>query len=137
MILSQKEVVQVARRKPNPADSLGRFMIGIYDYYHDRGMPTNTAKARMIDSTLEQVSNLMKAEQDIPDQMLVLMAQWMSRSLNNRGAQITKELKDTPQEQLTSEILQPLNDIKAAKDAIDVFIKSYEGRRDAHGSKKA
>lgn len=128
----------MARKKASPADSLGRFIFGIYDYYHDRGMPQKTAKARMIDDTLETVSDIMKKEDEIPDHMLVLMAQWMSKSLNARGAQMTKTVRETDMEAQhdTDAILQPLRDIKAAKDAIDVFIETYKGWSDLDGTKK-
>lgn len=115
----------MARRKADPADSLARFMYGIYDYFVDRGMPQKTAKARMIDSTLEVVSNTMKEEEDIPDHMLVLMAQWMSRSLNNRGIEITRAVKSKGAS--TEEDLQPLRDIKELKDITDKFIENYKG----------
>lgn len=126
----------MARKKYNPADSLGRFMIGIYDYYTDRGMPQNTAKARMVDSTFNEIIGLMKEEKDVPDQMLVIMAQFMSRALNNRGAQITNIIKKSEVEYAQEE-LQPLRDIKAAKDAIDVFIENYKGWSETNGESKS
>lgn len=122
----------MARKKYNPADSLGRFMIGIYDYYKDRGMPQKTAKARMVDNTFNEVVELMKEEKEVPDHMLVIMAQFMSRALNNRGAQITKDIKESGIEYAQEE-LQPLRDIKAAKDAIDVFIENYKGWSETDG----
>jgi hypothetical protein len=125
-------VNELARKKYNPADSLGRFMIGIYDYYKDRGMPQKTAKARMVDNTLNEVVELMKEEKEVPDHMLVIMAQFMSRALNNRGAQITKEIKESGIEHAQEE-LQPLRDIKAAKDAVDIFIENYKGWSETDG----
>jgi adenylate kinase family enzyme len=118
-------VNSLARKKADPSDSLARFMYGIYDYYVDRGMPQKTAKARMIDSTLEVCSNSMREEEDIPDHMMVLMAQWMSRSLNNRGIQITRAVKNKGTS--TEEDLQPLRDIKELKDMTDKFIENYKG----------
>lgn len=126
----------MSRKKYNPADSLGRFMIGIYDYYKDRGMPQKTAKARMVDNTFTEIVELMKEEQDIPDHMLVIMAQFMSRALNNRGAQITKKIKDSGIEYKHEE-LQPLRDIKEAKDVIDVFIENYKGWSEQDGESKS
>lgn len=122
----------MARKKPNPATSLARFIHGIFDYYHDRGMPAKTAKARMIDNTLEECVKLMRSEKEVPDEMLVLMAQWMSRSLNNRGAQITKDIKAS-NISYTDEQLQPLRDIKEAKDAVDRFIEKYKGWSEQDG----
>lgn len=124
----------VSRKKNNPADSLGRFMYGVYDYYHDRGMPKQTAKARMIDSTLKTCTDMMKEEEEIPDQMLVIMAQFMSRALNNRGADITKVIKKHQEEGTFDEKqLRPLHDIKGTKDAIDRFIETYKGWSELDG----
>lgn len=128
----------MTRKKANPAQSLARFMHGIYDYYADRGMPSKTAKARMMDSTLEECIKLMKQEEDIPDEMLVILSQWMSRALNNRGAQITKLIsekypKGTP---VPDDILVPLRKIKAAKDEVDTFIENYKGWSDLNGESK-
>ncbi|MEB2276966.1 hypothetical protein LAV82_23390 [Bacillus sp. ILBB4] len=118
----------MVRKKANPADSLERFMFGIYDYYHDRGMPQKTAKARMIDNTLEVCVKNMNKEKEIPDHMLVLMAQWMSRALNNRGAQITKDIKKHQEEGTYDEkMLNILHQLKAPKDAVDSFIETYKG----------
>ena len=125
----------LARKKANPAQSLSRFMHGVYDYYTDRGMPSKTAKAKMMDHTLEESVKLMIAEREVPDEMLVIMAQWMSRALNNRGAQITKTINEAyTQGNVTPDtVLQPLRDIKSAKDAIDVFIETYKGWSDLDG----
>lgn len=128
-------MTKLARKKANPAESLARFMHGIYDYYTDRGMPSKTAKARMVDSTLEECVKLIKSEKEVPDEMLVIVAQWMSRSLNNRGAQITKDITDSGV-QYAQEELQPLRDIKTAKDAIDVFIQNYKGWSGTNGESK-
>jgi hypothetical protein len=130
-------VNRLARKKPNPADSLSRFMIGIYDYYVDRGMPKETAKARMIDNAFDECVKLMKAEEEIPDHMLVIMAQFMSRALNNRGAQITRLIKEHQEKSTYQEkMLQPLHDLKPAKDAIDRFIETYKGWSDLDGTKE-
>lgn len=115
----------MARRKASPADSLARFIYGIFDYYHDRGMPQKTAKARMIDDTLDVCTDLIKKEEEIPDHMLVIMAQFMSKSLDNRGFQITKAIKELPSS--TEADLQPLRDLKELKDVTDKFIETYKG----------
>jgi hypothetical protein len=125
-------VKELARKKYNPADSLGRFMIGIYDYYTDRGLPQNTAKARMVDNTLNEVVELIKQEKEVPDHMLVIMAQFMSRALNTRGAQITKIIQESDMEP-TEEHLKPLRDIKPATDAINTFIENYKGWSESDG----
>jgi hypothetical protein len=133
----------MGRKKHNPADSLGRFMLGVYDYYHDRGMPQKTAKARMIDSTLEVCTNFMKEEDEVPDEMLVIMAQFMSKALNNRGAQMTKTIREIeknaatdPRAMDTGKLLTPLHDIKKAKDAMDTFIETYKGWSEIHGTEE-
>jgi hypothetical protein len=121
-------VFHLARKKQDPADSLARFMYGIYDYYTDKGMPQKTAKARMVDSTLEVLTNTIKEEDEIPDQMVVLMAQWMARALNNRGAKITKEIKKHHDDGTFNEsMLHVLHEIKGIKDATDIFIENYKG----------
>lgn len=115
----------MTRKKANPADSLARFMYGIYDYFHDRGMPQKTAKARMMDSALEVCSDIIKKEEEIPDHMLVIMTQFLSKSLDTRGFQLTKAIK--MQSSSTEADLQPLRDLKELKDATDKFIENYKG----------
>ncbi|EOO44398.1 hypothetical protein [Bacillus cereus] len=127
----------MSRKRLNPSHSLGQFIYGIYDYHHDRGMPQKTAKARMIDNTLEACVNVMRKEEEIPDQMIVLMAQWMSQSLNNRGIQITKEIKQHQNKGTYKEsMLQPLHDLRPTKDAIDHFIETYTGWSEPNGKSK-
>lgn len=128
----------MTRKKVNPAQSLSRFMHGVCASYTDRGMPINRAKVRMVDHTLEECVKLMKSEEDVPDEMLVIMAQWMSRALNNRGSTMTKEIKKIEENvnedpQLINDLLQPLRDIKAVKDAIDTFIETYKGWSELDG----
>jgi hypothetical protein len=128
----------LTRKKVNPADSLARFMIGIYDYYVDRGMAKKTAKARMVDNTLEECVKLIKSEEEIPDHMLVIMTQYMSRALNNRGAQITKliEMKYPTGTLVPEDAVIPLRDIKTAKDEMDRFIETYKGWSELDGGTK-
>lgn|GEM_PF-2610593 len=134
----------MARKKPNPANSLARFMYGIFDYYHDRGMPKKTAKVRMIDNTLEECVKIMKQEEEVPDHMLIVMAQWMSRILQYRGAHMTKQIRTMQQKanatqqpiEIDEAYLQPLRDLKAAKDAIDQFIETYKGWSDINDQKE-
>ncbi len=128
----------MSRKKHDPSFSLNRFMLGIYDHYHDRGMPPNTAKARMIDSTLETCTKMIRNEKDIPDQMLVILSQYMSRALNSRGVQLTKEItsKYPNGVQVPEEVLVPLRQVKETKDAIDKFIKKYQGWNETDGKKR-
>lgn len=121
----------MSRNKIDPTHSLGQFIYGIFDYYYDRGMPQKTAKARMIDSTLETCVKIMRKEEEIPDQMLVLMAQWMSRALNDRGATISRSVSN--KKQVNTESLKTLTDIKEVKDVLDKFIENYKGWSDTHG----
>lgn len=131
-------VAKMSRGKHNPAHSLERFMYGIYDYYHDRGMPEKRAKARMVDSTLEACTKLIRQEEDIPDHMMVIMAQQMSQALNNRGAQITKIIKEQQAKgTYTHDMLQPLHDLKAIKDSVDTFIENYTGWSELNGKGKS
>lgn len=131
-------VSALARKKPNPARSLYRFIYGIYAYYTDRGMPQKTAKARMMDSTFQTCVDIMRKEKELSDEMLVIMAQWMSRALNNRGAYITKQIeKKYPQGTVVPESeLVPLRKLKSAKDAMDDFIQTYKGWCDDDGKGK-
>ncbi len=119
----------MSRKKHDPSHSLSRFMLGIYDYYYDRGMPENTAKVRMIDSTLETCIKMIKDEKEIPDQMLVILSQHMSKALNSRGVQLTKEItsKYPNGTHVPEEVLIPLRQVKETKDVIDKFIKKYKG----------
>lgn len=128
----------MSRKKANPAESLARFIHGIYEYYTDRGMSSKTAKARMIDNTLEETVRLMNQEKDVPDEMLVIMAQQFSRALNQRGAAISKTIKKKyPQGNVVPENeVIPLRDIKSVKDQIDTFIETYKGWSDADGTEK-
>ncbi|HDX9674139.1 TPA: hypothetical protein ROY08_001396 [Bacillus cereus] len=121
----------MSRKRLNPANSLGQFIYGIYDYHHDRGMPQKTAKARMIDNTLEACVNVIRKEEEIPDQMIVLMAQWMSRTLNDRGTHITREV--TSKQIEDKEAFKALTDLKTLKNSLDTFIENYKGWSDTNG----
>jgi hypothetical protein len=108
-----------------PADALGRFMYGIFDFYRDNGLTIPAAKARMYDEALQTCAQMMKVDPDIPDHALVIAAQMMSQLLNHRGYQLTEAAK---KEQKPNESrLEALRQIKAAKDAIDAFISTYKG----------
>lgn len=126
----------MSRKKPNPADSLSRFMIGIYDYYVNRGMPQNTAKVKMLKDTLEECLKLLKTEKEIPDQMLILLVQSMSKALNSRGAEITKKIKDLPENDISGDMLLILRQIKQLHDETQLFIENYSGWSDTHGKSK-
>lgn len=123
----------MSRNRLNPTHSLGQFIYGIYDYHHDRGMPQKTAKARMIDNTLEACFKIIKREEEIPDQMLVLMAQWISRVLNDRGTFITKEVTAKQIEDETA--FKALKDLKDVKNALDIFIQNYTGWNNTKNNK--
>lgn len=127
----------MSRRKPNPADSLSRFMIGIYDYYINRGMPQNTAKIKMFKDTLEECLKLLKTEKEIPDQMVIVFTQCLSKALNNRGAQITKEIKDLPENEINDDKLNVLRQIKQLQDESQSFIETYNGWSDINGKNKS
>ncbi|MEB9561587.1 hypothetical protein P4I85_13920 [Bacillus cereus] len=124
----------MSRKRLNPTHSLGQFIYGIYDYHHDRGMPQKTAKARMIDNTLEACVSVIRKEEEIPDQMIVLMAQWMSRTLNDRGAHITREVTNKQVED--KEAFKALTDLKDLKNSLDTFIENYKGWSELHGKSK-
>ncbi|MBU5262048.1 hypothetical protein [Bacillus atrophaeus] len=126
----------MSRRKPNPADSLSRFMIGIYDYYINRGMPQNTAKIKMFKDALEECLKLLKTEKEIPDQMLILLVESMSKSLNSRGAEITKKIKDLPENDISEDMLKILRQLKQLQDEAQLFIENYSGWSDIHGKSK-
>ncbi|QHW35744.1 hypothetical protein GZH47_33160 (plasmid) [Paenibacillus rhizovicinus] len=112
----------------NPTASLSRFLYAIFDYHQDKGLPVPVAKAKMYDDSFETLFKLMKQEKGIPDHMLAIAAQFMSRTLNLRGSQLAKQAqdlqKDDPQVQV---ILKAMQDIKLVKDAVDIFISSYKG----------
>lgn len=95
-------------------------------------MANKIAKVRMIDNMFEEAVKLMQKEEEVPDEMLVLMAQWMSRALNNRASQIANKIKhDYPRwTPVSDDKLVPLRKIKQTKDAIDEFIETYAGWSD-------
>lgn len=129
----------MTRKRTNPAHSLSQFMLGVYDYYRDRGMPQKAAKTRMIDHSLEEIVQLIKQEKEVPDHMLVLMAQWMSKALNQRGVTMTKEVKAMQEKSTEDTIdvnLTPFHQIKELKDVTDRFVESYKGWSDTDGKKE-
>jgi hypothetical protein len=118
-----------------PADALARFMFGIFDFYRDKGMPHKTAKARMYDETLDTLFKMMREDPDIPDHGLVIALQFVSRLLNNRGVQLSNELrKSSNQNDLNhiSELRKALSQLKTLKTQVDEFISAYKGV-DSHG----
>jgi hypothetical protein len=119
----------VARKKTDPSQSLARFIFGIFDFHHDRGMPQKTAKTRMINDTLTTCSDIIKNEEEVPDHMLVIYAQNLRRSISTRGAQITKniEAKYPKGNQVPESELLALRNLKALQDSADTFIENYKG----------
>ncbi|MCD7911033.1 hypothetical protein KC480_05775 [Bacillus velezensis] len=126
----------MSRRKPNPADSLSRFMIGVYDYYKDRGMPQNTAKIKMYKDSLDECLKLFKTEKEIPDEILILLVQFTTKAIVNRGAQITKKIKDLPQDNVSEDMLEILRQLKQLQDEAETFIAKYIGWSDTNGKNK-
>lgn len=128
----------MTRNNRNPAYSLGQFMMGIYDYYHDRGMPQTTAKARMIDNTMEKVTDFVGKEKDIPDHMLVIMSQFLSKALDKRGADIAKAIQSKYSQGSTvpENELAALRDLKPLKDELETFIQNYKGWSETNGEDK-
>lgn len=112
----------------DPKDSLSRFMHGIYAHYSDKGIGSKKAKGRMIDETLQTVRGFIDKEQEIPDHLLVLVAQAFSQSLHHRGKKITTETISTSSGSKEQEShLVALRQLKDAKDATDLFITTYKG----------
>lgn len=95
-------------------------------------MADKIAKVRMIDNMFEEAVKLIQKEEEVPDEMLVLMAQWMSRALNNRASQIANKIEhDYPRwTPVPEDKLAPLWKIKQTKDAIDEFVETYAGWSD-------
>lgn len=114
------------REIANPSESLGRFIQGIYAYYADKGYPVKTAKAKMIDDAMSELVHFIKVEKDVPDELIVLLAQQVSGSLYERGTQITKSVrkKGTPP---TEETLEVLRLLKETTMALDTFVSNYTG----------
>lgn len=114
----------MARKKPKPIYAFHRFLEGIFSYYHDRGMPKNTAKLRMYKDSYETVYDFIKNEKDVPDHAVVASMQHASRVLNQRGYILSQELaKSTDDEDLKKE----MRHIREAKESIDQFVSTYRG----------
>lgn len=124
LLPSSKKMVTVMKKVKF---GLHRFMKNIADYYHDKGMPIKTAKARMYDETFDACYELMKKEEDIPDHALVILMQFASRMLNQRGYEITNEVKSDQDVTSDDFRVQALRQIKQIKDEIDTFIAEYRG----------
>ena len=108
-----------------------RFMHGIFQYYHDEGMPAETAKARMLKEVYETCFDLVKQEEGIPDHLLVIMMQHASRMLHHRGYVLSKRLsKEMNDLQRIEQLRQSLRQLKQVKDVIDQFIETYRGDYD-------
>jgi hypothetical protein len=114
-------------QKAKPADALSRFMHGIFSFYRDKGMPVNTAKARMYDETLEACGKMMKQDPDIPDHTLVIASQFLYDLVNQRGIELSKELKKMADVKTDDPRMTALRQLKASKDALNSFISSYKG----------
>lgn len=113
-----------------PAEALRRFMHGIFDFYQDKRMPVQAAKGRMYDETLNAAYDMMKVDKDIPDHALVISAQFQSRLLNARGAELSKQLKtaiEAGDEEMINMLRFTLGQLKALKTSVDEFISTYKG----------
>ncbi|SFJ63556.1 hypothetical protein SAMN02799624_05288 [Paenibacillus sp. UNC496MF] len=113
-----------------PADALGRFMFGIFNHYRDNGLSIPMAKGRMFDEALQTCAKMIKDETDIPDHGLVIAAQMVSQLLNHRGYELSQAVEKS--QDPNDPRLEPMRQIKAAKDAIDLFISTYKGEQQ-HG----
>jgi len=122
--------------KNNPASSLSRFMHGVYFHYFNKGMPTNTAKARMYDETLDACFDFVKNEKDIPDHAVVISAQFMYRVINQRGLALAKELKETKDDEKIMILRKALQQLNQVKTSLDEFISTYEGVLGKNGKGK-
>lgn len=118
----------MSTRKPTkPIQALSRFMHGIFDFYHDRGMPQDTAKARMLKETYDTCFDFFKSEQQIPDHQLVITLEHSTKMLNKRGSDLSKKLSISKDEAEITKLREALQQIKNAKDSLDGFISSYKG----------
>ncbi|OXB94846.1 hypothetical protein [Parageobacillus galactosidasius] len=117
------------REKAKATYVFHRFIHGIFQYYHDKGMPLETAKARMFKEVYDTCLDFAKREEGIPDHLLVLTMQFVSKFLNHRGFVLSKKLKETNSndEQAITRLRAALRDLKQVKDAIDHFIETYRG----------
>lgn len=127
----------MSRKKPDPTYSLSRFIYGIYAYYIDRGVPSQTAKVKMVDGTMETVFSFIKKEKDVSDKMLLAVAKWLSKALSYRGSEITAQIKNkySQSQSVPEQELLPLREIKQLKDSLDKFANSYTGWSEKDGEK--
>jgi hypothetical protein len=120
------------RKAPKAIYAFHRFIQSIFQHYYDKGMPIETAKARMFKEVYDTCLDFAKKETGIPDHLLVLTMQHASRHLNQRGAVLAKKLKhlsdqSSKDEKQIEELRKALQDLKKAKDAVDQFIETYRG----------
>ena len=116
-------------KKDRAAYAFHRFIHGIFQHYYDKGMPLNTAKARMFKEVYDTCLDFAKREEGIPDHLLILTMQFASKLLNHRGFVLSKKLKETDpnDEQTIMRLRTALRDLKQVKDTIDHFIETYRG----------
>jgi hypothetical protein len=118
------------REKAKATYAFHRFIHGIFQYYHDKGMPLETAKARMFKEVYDTCLDFAKKEEGIPDHLLVLTMQFASKLLHHRGFVLSKKLlkeTDSYDEETIARLRTALRDLKQVKDAIDHFIETYRG----------
>jgi len=117
----------VKRNTPKVIHSLKRFMYGIFNYYHDKGMSLKASKIKMFHEVYDILIDIAKQEEDIPDHLLILSLQHASKMLNSRGVVLSNKLRETQDPQKQQKLRQLLREIKQIKDSIDEFTKNYRG----------
>lgn len=115
------------RKPPKAKNGLYRFIQGLFAYYYDKGMPLETAKAKMLDEVYDTIRSITKADKDIPDHLLVMTMEHTVKSLQQRGYTLSQKLREEKDPKQIKILRTALQQMKKMIDECNAFISIYRG----------
>src|SRR5699024_11743204 len=100
------------------------FLEGILRSYLNKNMSQRNAKIKMYKETYRACMMLIKEEEDYPDHVLITTMQHALKHLNLRGSQLSKKLSTNDGD--ADELRKALQDLKQAKDSLELLITNYK-----------
>ena len=115
------------RKEPKITTGLHRFIIGIFDHYHNRGMPARTAKIKSLDETYKVIRSVIEQDKEVPDYLVVVSIEHSVSLLKKRGQQLSQKLEKATDDKEIEKLRKSLRDLKQLVDQNEVFIEQYRG----------
>ena len=124
------------RKPPKVISGLFRYLHSIFGHYHDRGMPQNAARLKMLDETYTTIRQVVDSEKDVPDHMLAITVEHTIKHMRQRGKFISEHLPSEKNPQKIEIMRDSLRQIKATMDQLEAFVENYKGAGDGLGKER-